>query len=459
VIVETILEDAVKLTRTIGTLLAIAALPLIGCAADDEVAEGAEFATAGPALKYDSWEVLATNPVCKEYVYGEDVFSVAGEKIAAKPVNVFCSSKNDSGPSGSRPESPQYRLIEWIKDPSTTEIFFTYLSFSNSKVQTELCNAIKERSVKVTFVLDSGSDTVKADALMACQPGDGKPEHMPRFEKRGHTPGIGYAHNKIFMVNPTSDTIKFAFGSGNMSSGVVLHHENWHFITLPAATHFAQAHLCVMQAELDHYQSAKEFKAFLKTCRAAIPYPEERDAQVWFAPAEGSRASKALTDAIAKAESIDIAAHRFSYTTMINAIMKELDGWEPPAVRIVTDDDTFWAGQDEIVGDNQPFEFYKIKSLTNRGAEVKWMETNHFEHLLHHNKFLVFDMPEGTPDAFFGGAGNLTGTAFGENWENFYYVTIPEVVEKMRTQYEHLYTDLATSPDNMPEKNVQPMME
>jgi hypothetical protein len=454
-----IAEDAVKLTRTLGTLLALSALT--GCTAE-EVGEGEAFNTAGPALEYDSWEVLATNPTCKEYAYPEDteVYSVAGERLVAKPKDVFCT-RFDSSASGSRPESPQYRLIEWIQDPTTTEIFFTYLSFSNSKVTKELCTAITERNVKVTFVLDSSSDTAKADELLACTPDPEKfPEpNMPRFESRGHTPGIGYAHNKIFMVNPGAETIKFAFSSGNMSSGVVLHHENWHFITLPAATHFAQAHLCVIEAELEHYQSASEFRAFLKTCRADIPYPEEGDAKVFFAPAEGSRASKALTDAIAKADDIRIAAHRFSYTTMINALVKRLDGWEPPAVRLVADDDMYWAGRDEAVGDNSAFEFYKTRSLVNRGGEVKWMETNHYEHLLHHNKFLVFDMPEGTPDGFFGGAGNLTGTAFGENWENFYYVTIPDVVEKMGAYHDHLFNDLATAEDDMPETNVQPVMQ
>ena len=59
-------------------------------------------------------------------------------------------------------------------------------------------------------------------------------------------------------------------------------------------------------------------------------------------------------------------------------------------------------------------------------------------------------------DAVFCGAGNLTGTGFSENWENYYYVTIPEVVEAYRAQYEHMWNDLATASADMPTENVMP---
>jgi glutamine synthetase type III len=85
------------------------------------------------------------------------------------------------------------------------------------------------------------------------------------------------------------------------------------------------------------------------------------------------------------------------------------------------------------------------------------METNHDAHLLHHNKFLILDSYyDEDPDAVFCGAGNLTGTGFSENWENYYYVTIPEVVEAFRTQYEHMWNNLATPGERMPTDNVMP---
>lgn len=438
-----------------AALLAFAGLP--ACGGDDGTTGDEQDVTQGPKLRFDEYQVLFTNPVCKLYPYGpdQDVVSESGEKLTAKPENVFCTSA-DSPASAARPESPQNKLITWIKDPSVKEIFFTYLSFSNSAVTKELCSAITDRDVKVTFVIDESSDTVKADQIMACKPKSGDPARAPRFEKRGHEGGIGYAHNKIFMVNPGESTMKIAFSSGNMSSGVVLHHENWHFITLPSDTYFAQAHLCAMQGELDHHSSKSEYKSWITSCRAAITQKEERDIKVFFAPAEGAKASKVLTEAVAKAKSIDVAAHRFGYTTLVNALASRLSGSNPPAIRFVGDDDIWWAGKGEVVGDNQSFEWWNVKKLTDRGAQARWMETNHGGHLLHHNKYLILNMPKGTPSAVFGGAGNLTGTAFNENWENFYYITIPAVVESFRKQYDHVWNDLATDPADMPAQNVLP---
>jgi hypothetical protein len=302
-------------------------------------------------------------------------------------------------------------------------------------------------------VLDSSSNRTKADTLMACQPSD--PARAPRFERRGHTSGIGYAHNKLFMVNPGAATTKIAFSSGNMSSGVVLHHENWHFITLPGDSYFAQTHVCVMNAELDAWESKTAYRNSIESCVDAVEAAEERDIQAYFVPADRGRASKRLLGAIEQAESIDIAAHRFSYTSMVSALKTSQDESDTP-IRLIADDDMYWAGQGQKVGDNMEYEFYNTKSLTNRGAEVKWMETNHDAHLLHHNKFLIFDMGEEDTDAVWCGAGNLTGTGFYENWENFYYVSIPEIVEAYREQYTHMWNELASASEDMPSENVMP---
>jgi hypothetical protein len=438
--------------RATACLFALAASALAACGGDEVTTGDEQFATEGPPLEYQEYEVRFTNPTCALYSYDQEVRAENGDMLEAKPKDVFCS-QTDSAASGSRPESPLTKLLSWIKSPDTKEIFFTYLSFSNSAVTTELCKAITQRDVKVTFVLDSSSDRAKADQLLACQPPTAA--NKPRFEQRGHTPGIGYAHNKLFLVNPGAATMKIAFSSGNMSSGVVLHHENWHFITLSSQTYFAQAHLCMMQAELDHYQSKTEYRNYIEGCLQDIEHEEEGDIKSFFVPADRMRASKQLVDAVYQADSIDVAAHRFSYTKLVSALKSRLQSDNIP-VRLVADDDMHWAGQGQQVGDNLSFEYYNVKSLVTRGAEARWMETNHDAHLLHHNKFLIFDMPEGERDGVFCGAGNLTGTGFSENWENYYYVTIPEVVDAYKKQYDHMWNDLATPQDRMPTENVLP---
>ena len=125
---------------------------------------------------------------------------------------------------------------------------------------------------------------------------------------------------------------------------------------------------------------------------------------------------------------------------------------------MVFDDDVYWAGHGEQVGDNAAHEYTNAMSLVNLGGDARWMETNHAMHLLHHNKYLIFNMPENSQykSAVFCGAGNLTGTAFTSNFENFYYVEIPSVVAAYNKQYDHVWNDLASHYKRLPKENVLP---
>lgn len=442
------------------SLLLAAGATSAGCSAGDpivvEETDEQELSVGAP-LRYDSYDVLFTNPLCKKYEYETPIKSVSNKTLTHKPENVFCT-RADSAASAARDGAPQKRLIEWIRDPGTKEIFFAYLSFSNSVVADEICKAITDRNVKVSFVLDSTSDTKLADKLLACKPSNGDPNLAPKFYKRGHVSGIGYAHNKLFFINPSGDHPRIVFSSGNLSSGVVLHHENWHFIQVPADTHFAQSHRCLMQGVIDHAESGAEYRKFMSTCRGAITKGEEKDIRTFFVPGQGNLATKALVTGIQSAKKIDLGAHRFSYRTMTEALRSRLTGSNKAEIRLVADDDAYWIGQGIETGDNTKDEYWEIKKLADVGMKVKWMETNHAMHYLHHNKFAIFTQPQGsnTPDGVFCGAGNLTGTAFSSNFENFYYITIPHVVDAFKAQYKHLYEDLATSPQDLPKENVLP---
>jgi hypothetical protein len=245
---------------------------------------------------------------------------------------------------------------------------------------------------------------------------------------------------------------------GCCSPPPLAHHENWNFITLPSDTYFAQSHLCLMDAEINHAASKTEYRSAIEACLDEISYPEETDIKSFFVPADRYKASDTLIDAVYEAWNIDIAAHRFTYTKLMRALQYDLDTWEMD-IRLIADDDMYWAGQGNQVGDNMSFEYYNAKSIEDRGAQLRWMETNHDSHLLHHNKFLVFDMGPGGRDGVWCGAGNLTGTGFSTNWENFYYVTIPDVVDAYKEQYEHMWNDLATATEDMPSENILPPYE
>jgi len=410
--------------------------------------------TTGPKLTYDEYTVLFTNPVCKKYEYAanQNVVSNAGDALTAKPENVYCMP-SDAAASGSRDTSPQKKLLDWISDPETKEIFFAYLSFSNRLVATELCKAIETRNVKVTMVLDRETDLGAANQVLACQPGNGDATLKPRLELRGHDASIGYAHNKVFMINPRADKPRIVFSSGNLSSGVVLHHENWHFLRVKASTHFAKAHVCLMDGMLDHYRTKNEYKDFIKTCRDSAGVGEESDLKTFFVPGDGGRAGQNIQAGIQNASFIGINAHRFSYRLIRTELEARLAAPSPPDVQLTVDDDIWWAGKGDDTVPNTPDEFAIVQPLAQKGVKVRYLETNQGNGYLHHNKFIVFKTPSG--ESVFTGAGNFTGTAFTDNFENFYYITIPHVVDAMKAQQKHLFA-LGTEEKNLPKTNVRP---
>lgn len=417
------------------------------------------FAVSIKDFKPYKYEVLFTNPECPLYEYDQKVVANDGTKLTAKPKNVYCQ-KSDSEKQYTRENSPHKRYVDFINDKKTKELFLASLSFSNGDIAKNLCAAIK-RKVKVTMVIDVGSKgrvpegkpypyNSLFDDLKKCD----KTGKFFRGEFRGQVKGLGYAHNKILIVNPNSKKdIKIAYASGNLSTGTTIHHENWHFVTTNAKTHFAQAHLCVMNGMLDAAESKAVFKKYMAKCRSKIKAEEEDDLKVFFVPGEGGRAMKFIADSFSWADNIDMAAHRFSNKNIINLAVKA--GEAGKKLRFVVDDDIYWtAVLRKNIGANRPNEVKNVNTVRLSGTDVRYMETNHNSFLLHHNKYLVFNNKK--QGAVFTGAGNLTMAAFEKNFENFYYITIPEVVEAFNKQYEYVFNDLATSYKKLPTEMIMP---
>jgi HKD family nuclease len=72
---------------------------------------------------------------------------------------------------------------------------------------------------------------------------------------------------------------------------------------------------------------------------------------------------------------------------------------------------------------------------------------------LQHNKFVIFEFQRG--GSVFTGAGNLTTSAFENNFENFYMISIPEVVTQFQKQFDYMW-DISTSVEKMPRQLVNP---
>lgn len=435
-----------------------------GGKADD--AEDGSCGEGRVCLDYASYEVLFTNPICETYGYDAPMETVGGGTVSAKPKNVYCTKTFDSENSGSRDSSPQTRILEWLGETGEgDDIFLAYLSFSDQLVADALCSAI-DRGAEVTFVLDKiGS---KAEQVIDCG-GD--------VFTRGHQGSVGFAHDKVLMINPREagpaddgdEYLRLSFGSGNMSSGTHLHHENWHFTEVARDSFFVQSHLCLMDSLIDpaHSDGRTAYRSFMNTCREEIEAVPEDDMIPYFIPVlEDSRAlTDKLLESIAQADTIDVGAHRFSYTTMVDALVERLADTDTPfSLRLVADDDLYWLDPDggstgETVGPNTFNETIKIRELQDADGgqgrfEDRYLETNHSLFLLHHNKYLIFTGLDSGRESVMTGSSNLTGTGFESNLENMYFTDIPEVVEAYQNQFGLFWDGTGVLPEGM---DVAPM--
>lgn len=406
------------------------------------------------------YKVVFTNPLCEQYQYEEPVYANDGTLLSAKPKNVYCK-KSDFEKNALREDTPHAELIKLINDKSVTSLFLAYLSFSNDEIAEELCEAVK-RNVAVTFIIDSknenrGSARQALDMLSECRPenlADGVEPNLPSTHFRGNDNGIGYAHNKIILAEyGDSEKVKIVYGSANMSSGTILHHENWHFVTTNKNTFLAQGHYCVKKAMLESGNDRSEYKKTFTACRKKIETPEEEDIQIMVVPSDGKKAMKNIVSNMQKATSVDVAVHRFTHPDLVEAMIEAAKTKE---VRFVADDDIYWTGVRRTrTGSNMWFEYVNVLKILKGGVNIRYMESNQNHWLLHHNKYIIFNYGDGS-GAVHAGAGNFTQAAFSKNMENYYFIAIPEVVEAFRKQYEHKFNNLATSYEKLPAQYVMP---
>lgn len=395
------------------------------------------------------FEALFTDPVCETYKYDRAIITHAGNTISAKPDDVYCKPADEAA-SVSRKNSPQYRLVEWITAKDTKEIHLAYLSFSSKNVVSAVCSALK-KGVKIKMVLDGGdSEEVEvnkdAEGLKKC--GDISVTY------RGSSGGLGYAHNKIMIINPNDAKVsKVVFSSGNMTSGTSINHENWNFVTTSSQSYFAKAHVCVIDAMIESGDAKKNFAAHLNACRSKIEAKPETDITVYFAPVDGAEALAKVTEAANKSKLIEAISHRLS-GAIAKLYGELLKGGKD--IKFILDDDIYWAEKlKQDVGRNTKIEAFAIyNNLINKGMNTRFLQTNQNVFQLQHNKFMIFTFNNG--GAVFNGAGNMTTAAFTKNFENFYYITIPEVVEAYNAQYDLYFDKMATKAEDMPRDYVLP---
>jgi hypothetical protein len=401
---------------------------------------------------YDPYvfETLFTNPVCQTYKYDQPMISQSGKTLVSKPTNVYCKPSDEEA-SVARKDAPQSRLIEWISARETKEIYLAYLSLSSKNIVSSLCSALK-KGVKIKMVLDGGEGpqvSINKDAELLKKCGD------IQVTYRGGTGGLGYAHNKILLINPSDLKVtKIVFSSGNMTSGTSINHENWNFVTTSVKSFFAQTHKCALNAMIEAGDSRVKFVNYLSHCRSLIQAPPESDINVYFSPLDGNAALGKVTEASKRSTLIRAITHRLS--GLISSLFSDLLSFGKE-IKFILDDDIYWAEKlKKDVGRNSKIEAFRIyNSLISKGMNTKFLETNQNIYQLQHNKFIIFSQA-GEAGSVFTGAGNMTSAAFTKNFENFYYISIPEVVEKYNKQYDLYFEKMATKAEDMPRDYILP---
>ncbi|MCB0379010.1 MAG: hypothetical protein KDD33_11005 [Bdellovibrionales bacterium] len=396
-----------------------------------------------PGLPGAELEIRFTNPQCEEHFYDSDVYSNSGELLKSKPKGVYCAGKSDFTSAFDWGHSPRMKLLEWIQSPQTKEILFVYQSVSDSALLGAICEAIKARGVKVTFVMSR--DRVEEEGvwdplidmnktpvvetertqrkfervltkLTRCGLGKGDPQ--PVGILRGHTgvkesDSIGWAHNKYFIVNPNDpDQMSFSSGSGNFTTGAVsTNHENWFFFThVPQDSHLARSLQCTISAQLDDsaHVSRSIYEKRIQDCLAAIPKELKKAEGIrsYMVPAQGDVAIKeTIVPYFSHSKKITVAAHLLGYPDLfvrgmscaaqtnpsskycqsrrgqVPGFLADIGGAE---VRLLMDDDIHWlmvgqVGDKGKVGYNDSWEASLAERAQKSGVDLRFMQTNHHQ--------------------------------------------------------------------------------
>ena len=385
-------------------------------------------------------------------------------------------------------------LLQWIRNPETQWVKFSYMTFGNNEIAEALCLRSKDENFKIdvflktemVFPIENTSGSYKK--LVDCANGKNY-----RIYPRG---GSWLNHAKIFMAGGADKTF-FTSSSANLSgSGTSLHYDNWLMFETPAAHKLAQANQCFLDSVRSGGESLHENTARLGDQR--LPLTQEKNALARQLEAQGTAKDPALREKLrlidsqldirqdkgkiidaqelcmqtfvfAKEEalqflatpipqkrqqvvdrlgelidssqsSIQIAAHKITKPEgrslpIVDKLLSRMKAGVK--VSIVFDDDTILRQKDlgTITGQQVgPQEVEAFLALQQGGAAIKFLDTNEKDFALMHNKFMIFD-----DKVIFTGAGNFSKASLrGTNTEQFYIVQVPEIVQAYKRGWEEL---------------------
>lgn len=399
------------------------------------------------------WEVRFNFPPCDHPGKKKGAYCLQEDYIPAR---------DKSGVEG--------KLATWANDPNVKSLWLAYFSFSNKGVRKMLCEAAKTRpELKINVFLHKQNLGVENVVEMSnCSPANLK------VIPRGTEFGNGYLqHAKIFMALETADVkplhlmddaeraaaagtrVRFTSSSANMSSyGTGVHLENWQFWDAVATDNVAQENVCYMFAMQtmkigQGIDERADMAKINKQCRDGIQGPRREDVVFYPVPHGGltpqpMQAMKKMMDGAES--SIKVAIHRMTTAAIFNPLATKAK--QGKKVSVLFDDDTLRMGKCNggAALDVGAHDVNAARELAKAGADVTFVETNGALPHLHHNKFMVVD-----EKIAFTGAGNFTATSLNSsgpgNMEQFYVITVPEIVKAYSTGWDYLKS-ISTKPSD-----------
>lgn len=363
-------------------------------------------------------EIVFTNPECEQY--------------GNRPVGSFCT-RADLDRNLKKEDGVFEKLSSLISDPETKSIALGTMTFSNRNVATLLCQAAKN-GVEVEIFLDAGAAAETARTIEKCGATLNLVGEAESENKRGDL-----HHNKFMLVQREKDST-VVFSTANFSNpGLTINHETWGFITDSNRSIAIQNHVCLIES-LREYQG--DMSGFRSNIRACKKNDTNQSVQSLFVPVESSNLVRLIETGYRESSRVLMTSNRFSFPRIINAAEKS----QAEDQRAVFDDDLFW-------GRTTPTEDYKdealdaqrVQSLQKAGVDVRFTQTSNKAAQKMHSKFIVFD------DFVVVGAGNFTHGGLMANFENFYVIRDPEIIEQFVAQFEYLW-ELSNSAQQMPRR-------
>ena len=252
--------------------------------------------------------------------------------------------------------------------------------------------------------------------------------------------------------------MKMTFSSGNMSSGVVTHHENWHFIDVKRDSYFGQAHVCLMDAQVSATASSGaavqgRARRVPRRDRAPRRRATSRRSSSRTPRTASARRRYLLGGVTEAARSISARTGSATRAWSRRSRRKLEDG--DLTLRMVADDDLYWL--DPVAGASQRGRFEpRLRGRQRREARDRRRRQLR-DPVLRDEQQRVHAPPQQVPrctrtpraSAFglIAGAANLTGAGFNDNFENIYFIKVPKVLEAFETQFARVWDGKKATPE------------